>query len=240
MSSEYVIDIFEMWRIILRRRWLVLGAVAVAIAGAALATILAPAVYRCHSTIAIPGDPYQWIRIPEVREVVAAARERALRGQPVGGITAGEMAMVHDVRVSDIPESRTFFKLVVKAKGNPKLADRVSRGIYGYLTTAPEVQTRLRAITMATDSALAFAEQAFQAELKRRDRPASAEGLVAIYDKVVEYRLKKAGLRNFEYISEPITDPRPISPRPALNVAIAALIGLMAGLALAAAAERGR
>ncbi len=240
MASEQEIDIFELWRIAVRRRWLVLGSLLVAVIGAALATALSPAVYSCHSTIAIPGEPYQWIKIPEVRELVAAARERALRGETVGGIAPGEMARIYDLRISDIPESRTFFKLVVKSRGDPSLAEKVSRGVFLYLTTAPEVQSRLQAMIQANDSALAFAEQTFQAELRRRDRPAAGEGLLAIYDKMMEYRLRKASLKNFQFISQPAASLRPVSPRPTLNLVIAALIGLIIGLGLAAFVDRRR
>lgn len=238
MAADYEIDIFELWRIIARRRWLVLASVLLFSAGAGLATLLAPTIYRCQSTIALPGEPYQWMKIAEVKEVVAAARSRAVRGMPLGDLPPGDLAKVSDIRVMEMPESQTFFKLVVKAKGDQEAAVRVSQGIYRYLTTDPSIQARLQIMVRGADSVLAFAERTLQSALKSRGGQGGDPELVALYDKVYEFRIRRASLRNFEYISPPLLDPAPASPRPVLNLAISVLVGLMAGILLAVFADR--
>lgn len=239
MDKELQVDIFEMWRIVIRRRWMILSFLGLFAIGGAMAYLMAPTIYRCQSTIALPGEPYRWTTVPEVKEVVAAAIASASRGESVLGLDGDEMGNLVGVKVQEVAGSETMFRLVVKTKSEPALALKIAEILFTYLTTRAPVQERLRIMIAGADSSLVFAEKAFLTESHRTAGRANAQ-LLALYDKLVEYRIRRASLRNFEYISLPTLDPAPVSPRPWLNVSLAALIGLMFGSVLAVFTDRQR
>jgi capsular polysaccharide biosynthesis protein len=239
MSSEYVIDIFELWRIVLRRRWLVLASVLLFVAGTGVATLLTPRIYRCRSTISLPGEPYRWIGIPEVKEMVTAAWARANRGKLLNGMKSEDVNKIKAIKVQEIPGSETIFKLVVTTKNDANLAREISGVIFQFLATDSTVQSRLKVVAQGADSVIAFAEKIFRNYQSRNRFPNMRDAeLVALYDKVIEYRIRRANMRNFEYISPPELELSPVSPRPWINLSVASLVGLMVGILLSVTIDR--
>lgn len=239
MGMERQVDIFEMWRIIIRRRWMILSFLGLFAAGAAVASLVSPTVYRCQSTIVLPGDPYRWTSVTEIKEVVAAALAGAGRGDSLLGLGRKDMTNLVGAKVQEVYGSETMFRLVVKARRDPGLARHASEALFFYLTNNSPIQERLRILIQGADSSLVFAEKAFQDESRRAAGRIDPQ-LSTLYDKLIEHRMRRASLRNFEYISPPTLDPAPVSPRTWRNTALSALIGLMVGIILAVSVDSRR
>ncbi len=232
MSKDLQVDIFELWWIIVRKRWLVLSSVFLCATGAGLGSLLSPTVYRCQSIIALPGESYRWTTVSEVKELVAAAMAGIRRGQAFPGLSSVDVRKILGITVQEAPESATMFRLVIKTKGDPDLAVRAAEAMFKYLKSDSPIQKRLRIMIQGADSALAYAEMAFQIESRRAAGRYDA-ALLDLYDRVVEHRIRRASLRNFEYVSPPAMDEGPIASRTWLKITLAAIIGLMAGVVMA-------
>jgi len=247
MTKEYEVDIFDLLRVTARRWRTVLATVLAFMAAATLFVLVTPKTYRCQSTIAIPQEPNQWIKVSEVREIVTAAREKLLAGVDSANLPPRLVSKISSIRIVDIPDVETFFRLEVKAVGEPALAESVSHYLFGYLSSYPAIQYRRESMITGLDSAIRYSERILESMSGGRVKTGiQADGsrpndirldMVSLHNKLVEYRVKKAGLRNFEYISGPRLDPSPVSPKAWVIISIAGLTGLLIGLMLALALD---
>ena len=130
-GDEDEIDLLAYWRILVKRKWLVLGVLGTVVALALIATLMMPPVYRATATLQIDRESVQILQVEGVGNAEAAAPDflttqyELLKSRALAERVANELAI--DANTVERLESTTWWQRATSAL-RPQPANAASAG----------------------------------------------------------------------------------------------------------------
>ena len=242
--SDYVIDLFDVFRIIKERILIVVISVLAFVAVSVVKSFLTPATYRSEATMSLPtaANPFLLKRLDENTQAIVndyiinvAETRELLYGLSDDGYKAlhpyivdpSILADLIEVRVDGIFGTDKYFRMIVKGINHPNSATDIIWGLAGYLNNHPLLTGQLSEDKNRPLSATR--------ELVEKTTPSGGH---------VRTGPENTYRPGYLFIRKPVVNTTPIRPKPLLDGVMMGLAGFLAGCLVALAyqmlAERKR
>ena len=252
-------SILEIISTLLHRKWIVLVTVALAIVIAVVGSLLMPRVYTATSTVRILSAPnpitdrpnqFYADRLMNTYMVIARSSPMLEKVIAAEDLSIGVSQLRRSIDVTPIEE--TELMRIAVSHGNPDEAARIANSLAeilisdGSTSTTPliasetilqqinQVQQEIEELNSEYDRLLIDSpEQSARINEVGREAVVKQEIYETLLEQYDQARLQEALNRNAILLVEPATLPtNPTSPRLTINVALAAMFGLLGGVGL--------
>lgn len=251
------INLMDLWKVVVKRRNIIIF-ITLLSAGLAIAVSLKMSkVYEGEAVLALPrvannsnnSNNFMLVaNVEETKAIVDALLREVKNGNPFGGFDKELVKKVADIKIMQIKGSESQLKVVVKIKDDPQGAYEVYSKIMTYLNGNEYIKGKINSGRVALESNLSEAKSAVEKAGRMREE---ALHLIATKNnvgfnpleidvKINDLKTRVIGLetslsmiKGYEFVSGPYVYKNKVKPKIALNILIAGMVGLFAGMLLA-------
>ena len=237
------VNIFNYWKVIIKRRWLLIGVFLISIATTSVVNLLMPKIYRGEYIIKMATADFN-----DVLERINVDDKEKMRE-----ILPKTYLLLYELKVTTIPDPVLYkLNIIIDVKKTSDIS-LIATELLEYINNFPyykrSVEQRKKLLQKQLEE-LSIAIANSDAILKTYNTLLQSAKLVPLgfnpielYDGILELKTKKVileqSLKNhigMEIITQDIFS-NPVKPRIKMNIALSALIGLLAGMFLVFFAE---
>ncbi len=240
--DEGEINIYDIWKNIVKRKFLILGVLIIALILGAIVNLFSPKIYRGEAVLKI--QPTQLISTKELFEIIGKFdREK------VAIISPENLTIINSVKIIQIPGSTDKFKVSIELTERDHFQGIV-RAFVEYLNNIPFIkrtvdQSREQLLKKLEDVDVVMNKsqqdaESFKKMMVREKLNPIGFNPVQFYKMLSDLEIEKivlkqsmSNLTGVELISQLAISLNPVKPRPVLNMTIAGITGLIVGLFLA-------
>lgn len=230
--GDYVIDLFDVFKIIRKRFLIVVISVLIFVAVSVVKSFLTPATYRSEATMALPVEANSFllkgldentqlvanmyvINVAETRELLRGLSDDGYKALHRYVLDSAILADLVEVGVDGIFGTDRYFRIIVKTRNHPHSAVDIIWGLAGYLNNHPLLTGQMS---------------------KDKSSPSSsASGLAEPSSGYAQTILESSTKQVYLFIRNPVVNTMPISPKPLMNGVLMGLTGFLSGCLVALA-----
>lgn len=259
--QEDEINLLDIWKVIVKRRNLIISIASVSAIVALVVSLLLPKVYEGEAVVNLPKSGGTTISggtiisSVETKAIIDLFLKELKKGNATGGIDDGLAKKIDDVKVEQITGTDFQLKMIVRICGEPQRAYEVFNSLIVYLNGNEYVKRRLAIEKATIESNITETKNAIANAMRTREKslalmakwspisfnPVDLDIRISeLNTKVIGFENSLSLLKSFEYVSGPYVYKNKVKPKVALNTVIAGIIGIFAGLILSFVLEINR
>lgn len=253
--QEDEINLLDLWKVIVKRRNLIILTTLVSAIIAAAFSLYLPKVYEGEAVVNLPKSGGTIISSVETKAIIDIFIKELKKGNAIGGIDGGLAKRINDVKVEQITGTDSQLKMIVRICDEPQRAYEVFNGLIAYLNGNEYVKRRLTIEKATIESNIAETKNAIANAMTTRERslammakwspisfnPVDLDIRISeLNTRVIGFESGLSFLKGYEFVSGPYVYKDKVKPKVALNTVIAGIIGLFAGLLLSFVLEINR
>lgn len=253
--QEDEINLLDLWKVVVKRRNLIISIASVSAILALAGSFLLPKVYEGEAVVNLPKIGGTIISSVETKAIIDIFLKELKKGNAIGGIDDGLAKRINDVKVEQITGTDSQLKMTVRISGEPQRAYEVFNGLVEHLKENEYVKRRLAIEKATIESNITETKNAIANAMTTREKslammakwspisfnPVDLDLRISdLNSRVIGFENSLSLLKNYEFVSGPYMYKKKVKPIVALNTVVAGLIGLFAGLLLSFVLEINR
>lgn len=249
--QEDEINLLDLWKVIVKRRNLIILITLVSAIIAAAFSLSLPKVYEGEAIVALPKVG---ITFDETKAITNFLVQEVKKGNPIDSIDESVIKRIDNITIDQIMGSANQFKIVARTKNDPKYAPEVINKIVEYLNRNEYVRSRINNDRKAIEANIFETKNTIGNAEKTRSEairlistrnpgfnPVDMDvRLNELGAKIIGLEASLSQLKGYEFVNGPFVYKNKVKPKNTLNILIAGMVGLFAGLLLSFVLEINR
>lgn len=241
------INLIDLWRIIVKRRYFIIGFPLGFAILAFVVSLLLPKVYEGEAILAIPmGQSNPIMSNLETEAIVNVLLKEIKKeindGSPVDLLDNALAKTIIDIKIESISNSDSKIKIVVQVKGEHQKGYEVLNKVLDYLQTNSYVLNRFKNVRASIQLKRDETKSALGRAIKIRDEtlrlmltktpvgfnPVELETKINdLNSKIIELDTDLTVMKGYEFVTNPFVYKKPVKPKVVVNVIISAIFGFL-------------
>lgn len=259
--EEDEIKLLDIWRVIVKRRYLIISLALVSAIFTAIVSLYLPKVYQGEAIVSLPkasslGETKGIIiSSAETKPIIDLFIKELKKGNGFAGNDDGLANKIDDVKVEQVKGSESQLRITVHINDEPQRAYDVFNRLIEHLNGNEYVKRRLAIEKATIESNITETKNAIANASKTREKslammakwspisfnPVDLDLRISeLNSKIIGFEYGLSLLKGYEFASGPYVYKNKIKPKNTSNILIAGIIGIIAGLLLSFVLEINR